>query len=58
MMKEKSFITLTPGVSVTKMLFFVTTEEENKARVFVLGKPFQQYLIFAGKVRSLPHLIC
>jgi len=57
-MKEKSFITLTPGVSVTKMLFFVTTEEENKARVFVLGKPFQQYLIFAGKVRSLPHLIC
>jgi len=35
--KEKSFIKMTPGVSLTELVFFVTDNKSKKARVFVFS---------------------
>ncbi len=52
-MKEKSFIILTPRVSIIKLFFFVNEVAAKQARVFVHGKPFQLSLMIAGKARHL-----
>ncbi len=44
-MKEKSFVTLTPGVRAIKHGIFVTDSPDKKARVF-LRKKIQPNLIF------------
>ena len=38
--KEKSFKTLTPGVNVIKLFFYIADVEAKYARVFVLGNHF------------------
>jgi len=45
---------VTPGVNVIKLFSFVTDDEALKARVFVLGNPFQSVLEFESKARANP----
>jgi len=51
---EKSFLTLTTGVSAYKLFSFFDPDDECKqARAFVPDKSFQSVLIFSGKTESL-----
>jgi hypothetical protein len=47
-------VTKTPGVNVIKLFTVVSYELSQSARAFVLGKPFQPSLIFAGKAGVYP----
>ena len=53
MTKEKSFITLTPGVNVIKLFSLLLTKRPNKLGCLYLANTFQSSLTFAGNVRSL-----
>ncbi len=44
-----------PRCQCHKTFSSVTNADTKKARVLVLGKPFQPSLIFEGKAGSLPH---
>jgi len=50
--KEKSIITLTPGVSPVIFLTAVIYSCSLEARLFVPGKPLQPNLMFAGTAMS------
>jgi hypothetical protein len=52
--KKKSFITLTPGVSVTKLLKSLT-DTKNLALAVVPWQAFPALSITCGKDRSLPY---
>jgi hypothetical protein len=52
----KSVMILSPGVNILhfQTVSFITDKEAKQSIIFVPGNPFQPYLIFAGKARSLP----
>ncbi len=49
--KEKSLITLTPGVSVIKLFFFISDDGAKLTGAFNRDRFIQPGLIFAGKDR-------
>jgi hypothetical protein len=53
-MKEKSFITWTPGGNRIKLFSPSLMKRPNKPIALFHGKPFWPSQIFAGKARSLP----
>ncbi len=54
-MKEKTFITLTPGPNVKKILSPYFTNFCNKLECLSLTFFFQPCLMFVGKALSLPY---
>ncbi len=49
-------MTFAPNLNVIKLFLLVTHEKQgNKLEFFLLNKPFQSGLVFAGKAWSLPY---